>query len=337
MADSLFDFDDSQADKLAATQPIGTNGSQTTCIELSNEANLIAADTGGDIMDVDDHSETEEVDYESPETHAIRLIYSYLVEGFVHQVDVLASEFYQEGLIETIDVVGTMGTPCRKRAIQLLQAVMSMIRVASSNFDKFVRVLESHQCFREIVQIMKERYKELVKKQPRQDEQPFEAVSPNFKCPPLTKQPSSIVSVGAEELQIEIDELEKRLESVGKEVGRRKNRKEKELHLTRQEVTQLKQRLDENEKQLAISNFQNKFFQEQLRIAQTQIAQLMRDVVELKQQTPYCGLQCEHYIKCKLFKKDNEKLEDLRLEHIAKIANLNAQIAYLLEGIHLSS
>ena len=95
MADSISDFDDSQADKLAATQPTGTNGSQTTCTELSNEANLTAADTGGDIMDIDVHDEMEEVDYASPETHAIRLFYSHLVEGFVHQVDVLASEFYQ--------------------------------------------------------------------------------------------------------------------------------------------------------------------------------------------------------------------------------------------------
>ena len=95
MADSISDFDDSQADKLAATQPTGTNGSQTTCTELSNEANLTAADTGGNIMDIDVHDEMEEVDYASPETHAIRLIYSHLVEGFVHQVDVLASEFYQ--------------------------------------------------------------------------------------------------------------------------------------------------------------------------------------------------------------------------------------------------
>ena len=117
-------------------------------------------------------------------------------------------------------------------------------------------------------------------------------------------------------------------------MGRRKGRKEKELRLTRQEVTQLKQRLDENEKQLAISNFQNEFFQEQLRNAQTQIAQLTREVVELKQQMSSCGSQCEHYTKCKLLQKDVEKLEDLRLEHIAKIASLNAQIAYLLEGRH---
>ena len=327
MADSVTNFNDSQANELANTQPTSTNCSQTSSVQLTNhDINHTAADIIGDTMEIDDHNETEEVDYESPETQAIRLVYSDLIELFTHQVDQLASEFYQEELLEISEyntIVECTATSSSKKAMQMLQAAMSKIRVAPSNFDKFVRILESHQTFSEIVQTMKELYKQLKQKDP-----PYE------RCIGLPRQSSSIVSVGAEELQIEIEEIEKRLESVRKGVGRRKGRKEKELRLTRQEVTQLKQRLDENEKQLAISNFQNQFFQEQLRKAQTQIAQLTREVVELKQQRPSCGSQCEHYAKCKLLQKDNEKLEDLRLEHIAKIANLNAQIAYLLEGSH---
>lgn len=328
MADSVTNVNDSQANELADTQPTSTNCSQTRSVQLTNhDINHTAADVG-DTMEIDDHNETEEVDYESTETQTIRLVYSSLMELFTHQVDQLAVEFYQEGLLETSEyntIIECTGTSSSKKAMQLLQAAMSKIRVAPSNFDKFMRVLESHQTFSEIVQTMKELYEQLKQKSPP---------SPVTERRQLPRQSSSIISVGAEELQIEIEEIEKRLESVRKGVGRRKGRKEKELRLTRQEVTQLKQRLDENEKQLAISNFQNEFFQEQLRKAQTQIAQLTREVVELKQQRPSCGSQCEHYAKCKLLQKDNEKLEDLRLEHIAKIANLNAQIAYLLEGSH---
>lgn len=330
MADSVTNFNAGQANvELTDTQP---TPSQTINVELPNGVYPTAADMG-DTMDTDDHiiNETEEVDYENPETLAIKPVYAYLAEGFTHQVDQLASEFYQASLLESGEHAGSMGMSDSKKAKLLLEIVMSKIRLASNNFDKFVKVLDSHQTFSEIVQKIMERYRELIQAQDPSND-PSHSQFPSRR-PPLNKQQSSITSVGAEELQIEIEEIEKRLESVRKGVGRRKGRKERELRLTRQEVTQLKQRLDDNEKQLAISNFQNDFFQEQLRTAQTQIAQLTREVVELKQQTgPSCGAQCEHYAKCKLLQKDNEKLEVLRLEHIAKIANLNAQIAYLLEG-----
>ena len=329
MANSVTNSNDSQASELADGQSITTNHSPIIkSVQLPNGIDHTAADTG-DTMEIDDRDDTEEVDYESPETLAIRPMYSRLIDLFTHQVDQLASEFYQEGLLETSEystIVDCVGKSCSKRAIQLLQAAMSKIRVASSNFDTFVRVLESNQTFSEIVQIMKEQY---TGKEPIQED----SNSPCTHCmeDPDIPQPSSNISVGAEELQLEIEEIEKRLENVRKGVGKRKGRKEKELRLTREEVTQLKQRLDESEKQLAISKFQNEFFQEQLRNAQVQVAQLTREVVELKQQKPSCGSQCEHYAKCELLQKDNEKLEDLRVEHIAKIANLNAQIAYLLE------
>ena len=329
MANSVTNSNDSQASELANTHSITTNHSPIMkTVQLPNGIDHTAADTG-DTMEIEDHDDTEEVDYESPETLAIRPMYSRLIDLFTHQVDQLASEFYQEGLLETSEystIVDCVGKSCSKRAIQLLQAAMSKIRVASSNFDTFVRVLESHQTFSEIVRIMKERY---TGKEPTQEDS-------NLSCTedPDIPQPLSNISVGAEELQLEIEEIEKRLENVRKGVGKRKGRKEKELRLTREEVTQLKQRLDESEKQLAISKFQNEFFQEQLRNAQVQVAQLTREVVELKQQKPSCGSQCEHYTKCELLQKDNEKLENLKVEHIAKIANLNAQIAYLLEDGH---
>ena len=326
MANSVTNSNDSQANELADTQSITINHSPTIkSVQLLNGIDHTAADTG-DTMEMDDFDDTEEVDYESPETMAIRPMYSRLIDLFTHQIDQLASEFYQEGLLEISEfstIVDCVGKSCSSRAIQLLQAAMSKIRVASKNFHTFVRVLENHQTFTEIVQIMKERY---TGKEPIQDD----SNSPCTEDPDIP-QPSSNISVGAEELQLEIEEIEKRLENVRKGVGKRKGRKEKELRLTREEVTQLKQRLDDSEKQLAISKFQNEFFQGQLRNAQAQIAQLTREVVELKQQKPSCGSQCEHYAKCELLQKDNEKLEDLRVEHIAKIANLNAQIAYLLE------
>ena len=206
MADSISDLDNN---KLAATQPTSTNNSPVVRVQLLNDINHAAADTG-DTMEIDDHDEIEEVDYESPATLAIKAIYANLTEGFTHQVDQLASEFYQEGLLETSElstIVESMGTSSRKRAIQLLEAVMSKIRVASSNFDKFVRVLESHQSLDEIVQIVKKRYKDLI----QEGEPPGESESSNFRRPPITKQSSSIISVGAEELQIEIEEIERKV------------------------------------------------------------------------------------------------------------------------------
>lgn len=326
MANSVTNCNESQkANELADTQSKSTNHSPVIkSVQFPNGIDHTATDTG-DTMEIDDRDETEEVDYESPETLAIRSMFSQLIDVFTHQVDQLASEFYQEGLLEISEysiIIECTGKSCSKRAIELLQAAMSKIRVAKSNFDTFVRVLKGHQTFSEIVDIMKKRYKKLVQ------EDSNSSSTEDSELP----QPSSNISVGAEELQLEIGEIEKRLENVRKGVGKRKGRKEKELRLTRQEVTQLKQTLDETEKQLAISKFQNDFFQEQLRKAQAQIAQLTREVVELKQQRPSCGLKCEHYAKCELLQKENEKLEDLRVEHVAKIANLNAQIAYLLEG-----
>lgn len=333
----------------AATNPaIDVEGATTT------------AYTGGENMDVDEEL-IEDVDFQidGPETQAVQLVHTHLVEAITHQVDELASVFYQEkliGLSEYSSVVETMGMTSRKRAVQLLLAVTSTIRVVSANFDKFVKVLENHHGFGDIVKVMMERYCEL--------KQPQDVIKPRVKLPPeppvkneetivndssvltsltrpwLSKRLSSTTSIGEEELQIELEEIEKRLEKMKKGMEKRIKRmemvKEKELRLTRQEVAELKERLDENEKQLAISNFQSKFFQHQLSTAQIQIAQLTREVVELKQQRPTCASQCEHYMKCRVLEKDNEKLEDLRLEHEAKIANLNAQIAYLLESSHPS-
>ena len=355
MTDSVCEFDESQTNKLTDIQPkpSGTSMSKTATTSSSllpngNHSTTVTFDTGGENMDkagergdtmeleVADREGTDEVDYENAESQAIRQVHSYLVDGFTHQVDQLASEFYQEFLIEANEYsrCTCACTPSSKRATDLLQVLTSKIRIDSGNFDKFVNVLENHDSFTSCVQAMRERHRELSEKL-KESRQASEPVSLKFTRPVLTKQQSSIASVGSEELQIEIDEIEKRLESVRKGVGRRKGRKDRELQLTRQEVIQLKQRLDQNERQLDMSNFQSKFYQEQLLMAQTQIAQLTREVVELKQQRPPCESQCQHYRRCKLLEKDNEKLENIQLEHLDKIANLNAQIAYLLDRSEL--
>lgn len=310
--------------------------SSSSSSEMTNEtiSTTTVSSTEGENMATDIQEEQEDVDFDSPETQAVRIVHANLIEVISHQVDELASQLYQEGLIgmnEYSSVVQTMGTPNRKRAIQLLLAVTSMITVVPANFDKFASVLETHQCFCEIAQVMKERHQVLKQQELSTDTVPSRG-------PPLLAQTSKSMSTGEQELQVEFEVLEKRVEYMKEEVKRQiqrvESKKERELCLTRQEVVQLKQRLTEVEKQLAISTFQNKFFQEQLSKAQTQIAQLTKEVINIKQQTPSCGVQCEHYEKYQLLEKETEKLEELRQEHIAKIANLNAQIAYLLETSH---
>lgn len=310
-------------------QPTSSSSSEMTNETISTASMTI---TEGENMATGIQEGQEDVDFDSPETQAVRVVYANLIEVFSHQVDELASKLYQEGLVgmnEYSSVVQTMGFSNRKRAVQLLLAVISMITVVPANFDKFAMVLETHQCFSEIVQIMRDRYQVLKEQELSTDIVPSRG-------PPLLTQRT--MSIGEQELQVEFDVLEKRVEHMKKKVERQFQRaemkKERELDLTRQEVVQLKQRLTEVEKQLAISTFQNEFFQEQLSKAQTQIEQLTREVINLKQQMPSCGVQCEHHTKCQLLEKDTEKLEELRLEHIAKIANLNAQIAYLLESSH---
>lgn len=292
----------------------------TECVSSQASMTLLPNGTGLPEGEVDIKEGQIDVETESPETQVLKVVHSHLVEVFSLHVDTLATQLHKEGLVGLRDYSSVVQElPSKKRAMKLLLAVISTVRAVPINFEKFMRVLENYPSFNGIVTTMKQHYKGLLS---------------NCGCPIMTahiprinqdwKKGSTVDDRG-----VNMSGVRRTYEE---EATKRDETKERELQLTRQELIHLKQRLEESEKQLEVATFQSKFFQEQVQRAQSQIAKLTSEVVELKQQLPSCGAHCEHYVKNQLLERENEKLDKLRQDHVARIACLNSQLTYLLDS-----
>ena len=98
-----------------------------------------------EIESSDDSAATDDVDYETRESTAIRNVYPQLVERISHQLPTVSAHLYSCGLIENElknEVVETTGKCNSMKADYLVTVVQTNLKTSPNKFSCFIEVLE---------------------------------------------------------------------------------------------------------------------------------------------------------------------------------------------------
>ena len=113
-----------------------------------------------EIESSDDSAATDDVDYETRESTAIRNVYPQLAERISHQLPTVSSHLYSCGLIENElknEVVETTGKCNSMKADYLVTVVQTKLKTSPNKFGCFIKVLE--ECdIQDIAEKVKECY-----------------------------------------------------------------------------------------------------------------------------------------------------------------------------------
>ena len=145
----------------------------------------------------------------------------------------------------------------------------------------------------------------------------------------------SDVSMTEEEIQEGLRKWQKECRRLARGIQKSIDRKQKDAGTMEEINHRLESMVEDLEKQLAESNQEmercndeNQALKGRLVMMQRQILQLNREVIDLKRHP--CTDACEHKAKCEKLKKQIKRLEEEKLDYIAKIENLTQQRDLLL-------